>query len=57
MTDVAANQPRQITKTPVLATLVTSFEFTADGRQIAAVVIPDGRAAMPVAPPAPTGPS
>jgi dipeptidyl aminopeptidase/acylaminoacyl peptidase len=56
MTDVAANQPRQITKTPVLATLVSSFEFTADGRQIAAVVVPDGRAAMPVAPMAPTGP-
>jgi dipeptidyl aminopeptidase/acylaminoacyl peptidase len=56
ITDVAANQPRQITKTPVLATLVTSFEFTADGTQIAAVLIPEGRAPMPVAPVAPTGP-
>ena len=55
--DVATGQSRQLTKTPVLATLVTTFEFTADGKQIAAVVVPDGRAAMPPAPAAPTGPT
>ena len=55
--DVATGKSRQLTKTPVLATLVSSFEFTADGKQIAAVLIPDGRAAMPPAPTAPDGPT
>ena len=55
--DVATGKSRQLTKTPLLATLVTSFEFTADGKQIAAVLIPDGRAAMPPAPSAPNGPT
>jgi dipeptidyl aminopeptidase/acylaminoacyl peptidase len=56
ITDLASNKPRQITKTPLLATLVTNFEFTNDGKQIAAVIIPDGRKPMPVKPQAPTGP-
>jgi dipeptidyl aminopeptidase/acylaminoacyl peptidase len=56
MTDVAGNQPRQITKAPVLATLTSTFEFTVDGRQLLAVVVPDGRAPMPAAPATPTGP-
>ena len=51
-----ANQSHQITKAPVLATVMSTFEFTADGRQITAVVVPDGRAPMPAAPPIPTGP-
>src|SRR4051812_6599494 len=55
--DVATGASHQVTKTPVLATLVTTFEFTKDGRQIAAVLIPDGRAAMPQAPATPPGPS
>jgi dipeptidyl aminopeptidase/acylaminoacyl peptidase len=55
--DVASGKTRQLTKTPVLATMVSNFEFTADGKQIAAVLIPDGRAAMPPAPAAPTGPT
>jgi dipeptidyl aminopeptidase/acylaminoacyl peptidase len=56
LTDIATNKPVQLTKTPVLATLVTSFEFTQDGKQIATVLIPDGRAAMPAAPASPAGP-
>ncbi len=56
MTDIATNKPVQITKTPVLATIVTSFEFTQDGKQMTTVLIPDGRAPMPAAPPSPTGP-
>ena len=56
LTDIATNQSHQITKAPVLATLMSTFEFTADGRQITAVVVPDGRAPMPAAPPIPTGP-
>ena len=55
--DAATGTARQLTKTPVLATLVTSFDFTADGRNIAAVFVPDNRAAMPQAPAAPTGPT
>jgi dipeptidyl aminopeptidase/acylaminoacyl peptidase len=55
--DVATGKARQLTKTPVLATLVSSFDFTADGRQIAFVQIPEGRAPMPVEPGAPTGPT
>jgi hypothetical protein len=55
--DVATGKSRQVTKTPVLATMVTSFEFTDGGKQIAAVFVPDARAAMPVTPQAPTGPT
>ena len=55
--DVATGKSRQVTKTPVLATLVSTFEFTDGGKQIAAVLVPEGRAAMPAAPSAPTGPT
>ncbi len=55
--DVATGKSRLLTKTPVLATMVTSFEFTDGGKQIAAVVVPEGRAAMPPPPSAPTGPT
>jgi len=55
--DAATGAARQVTKTPVLATLVTTFDFTKDGRQIATVLVPDGRAAMPQPPATPTGPS
>ena len=55
--DVASAKSRQVTKTPVLATMVSGFEFTADGKHIATVLVPEGRAAMPVPPAAPTGPT
>ena len=55
--DVATGKSRQISKTPVLATLVSSFEFTDGGKQIAAVLVPDGRSPLPAAPTAPTGPT
>ncbi len=55
--DVATGKSRQLTRTPVLATMVTSFEFTDGGKQIAAVFVPDARPAMPPAPTAPTGPT
>ena len=51
--DVATGKSRQLTNTPVLATLVSSFEFSADGKNIAAVLVPEGRSAMPPAPAAP----
>ena len=56
ITDLATNKARQVTTTPVLATFVSSFEFTEDSKQITTVVIPDGRKPMPVAPMAPGGP-
>jgi dipeptidyl aminopeptidase/acylaminoacyl peptidase len=55
--DVATLKARPLAKTPLLATLVSSFEFTADGKQISAVLIPDNRPAMPAAPSAPSGPT
>ncbi len=47
---------RQITRRPVLATMVTDFEWTADGQAIATVLVPNNRAPMPVEPRVPTGP-
>ena len=44
ITDLATNKPRQITKTPILATFVTNFDFVNNGKTIVAVVPPDGRA-------------
>ncbi|MGQ0539984.1 MAG: TolB family protein, partial [Gemmatimonadaceae bacterium] len=46
----------QITRTPVLATLVTSFDWTNNSAQIAAVLIPAARPPMPLAPAVPQGP-
>ena len=54
--DAATGVSRQVTKTPVLATLVTTFDFTKDGKQIATVLVPDTRPAMPQAAVSPTGP-
>jgi dipeptidyl aminopeptidase/acylaminoacyl peptidase len=56
VTDLATNKPRQVTSSPVLATLVTTFDFTKDGKKIATVLVPDNRALPPVAPIAPPGP-
>lgn len=47
---------RQVTTKPVLATLVTNFDWTANGAQIATVLIPDARAPQPQPPVVPTGP-
>ncbi|HEY7568892.1 MAG TPA: prolyl oligopeptidase family serine peptidase [Gemmatimonadaceae bacterium] len=51
-----AGKAMQVTKTPVLATLVTSFDWTANGGQIATVIIPANRGAMPTPPAVPQGP-
>jgi dipeptidyl aminopeptidase/acylaminoacyl peptidase len=56
LADPENGRSRQVTRRPVLATLVTSFEWTADGRQIATVLVPEDRAPMPVEPVIPTGP-
>ncbi len=54
--DVATRKSIQVTKTPLLATLVTSVDWTADGRSIVAVLLPEQRAPQPVKPPVATGP-
>ena len=54
--DVASGKSVQITKTPLLATRVTTFDWTADGKSIVTVLVPDGRAAEPKRPPVETGP-
>ena len=54
--DPESGASRQVTRTPVLATLVTNFEWTADGKEIATVLVPENRSARPLAPRVPTGP-
>ena len=54
--DVASGKSVQITKTPLLATRVTTFDWTTDGRHIVTVLLPDGRPAEPKRPPVETGP-
>ncbi len=54
--DARTGRTRQVTRTPVLATLNTSFEWTEDGTRIATVLLPEGRAPMPAAPTVPQGP-
>jgi hypothetical protein len=54
--DLPSGRSRQLTRTPVLATHLTGFEWTEDGRHIVTVLLPEGRRAMPRQPGAPTGP-
>lgn len=44
---VATGQSRQLTTTPILATLVTTFAFSGDGKAIVTVFPPDGRGPRP----------
>ncbi|MDX1494157.1 MAG: hypothetical protein R3253_08870, partial [Longimicrobiales bacterium] len=54
--DPESGDVRRITRRPVLATMVTGFEWTADGDEIATVLVPEGRSARPVEPRIPVGP-
>ena len=54
--DPESGDSRRITRRPVLATMVTSIEWTSNGDEIATVLIPEDRARRPVAPPVPPGP-
>ena len=45
--DVASGKSVQVTKTPILATLVTSLDWSADGGSIVTVLVPDGRGPAP----------
>ncbi len=54
--EAATGRSRQVTRTPVLATAVTTFQWTAGGAKIATVLEPDGRSPRPLPPAVPTGP-
>ncbi len=45
--DVASGKSTQLSNRALLATLVTTIEFTADGRYVAAVLVPTNRGAVP----------
>ena len=46
--DAATGKATQITKTPLNATLVTTLDWTADGKGIVTVLVPEGRGPVPV---------
>ncbi len=46
--EVASGRTTQVSRTPLLATLVTSLTWTADGRQLLAVLLPANRGPVPV---------
>ena len=48
--DIATGKSVRVTRTPLLATLVTSAQWTADGRSIVAVLLPEPRRAEPKRP-------
>ena len=54
--DPESGDSRRVTREPVLATMVTSFEWTANGEEIATVLVPQNRASRPMAPSVPPGP-
>jgi dipeptidyl aminopeptidase/acylaminoacyl peptidase len=54
--DIATGKSVQVTKTPLLATLVTGVDWTADGKSVIAVLIPEPRAPEPKRPEVATGP-
>ena len=54
--DLASGKSRLVSPRPLLATLVTSVDWTADGNQLITVLIPDGRKAEPKRPAIETGP-
>src|SRR5690606_30949831 len=56
LVDAATGRSRPLTRTPLLATHVTNFEWTAGGKSIVAVLLPDGRGAEPKAPAVATEP-
>ena len=55
--DIATGKSVQITKTALLATLVTAIDWTADGKSVIVVQLPDGRKPEPKKPEIATGPN
>lgn len=54
--DPESGDSRQVTRDPVLATMVTNFEWTSAGDEIATVLVPEDRPARPMPPGVPSGP-
>jgi len=54
--DVATGKSRRLGSAVLLATLVTDVDWTADGRSLVAVLVPEGRGAAPERPAVETGP-
>jgi len=54
--DIATGKSVQLTKTPLLATLVTTIDWTADGKNIVTVLVPEPRRPEPKKPDIATGP-
>jgi dipeptidyl aminopeptidase/acylaminoacyl peptidase len=54
--DLATGKSVQVTKTPLLATLVTGLDWTADGKSIVTVLVPDNRGPEPKKPDIAKGP-
>jgi dipeptidyl aminopeptidase/acylaminoacyl peptidase len=54
--DVASGKSRLVSPRALLATLVTTVDWTADGSELVTVLIPDGRKAEPKKPAIETGP-
>jgi dipeptidyl aminopeptidase/acylaminoacyl peptidase len=54
--ELPSGRSRQVTRTPVLATLYTSFDWTSDGRGIVTVLVPANRGRAPATPAVPAGP-
>ena len=54
--DVATGKSVQVAKQPLLATLVTTIDWTADSKNVVAVFVPDVRRAQPKKPEIATGP-
>ena len=54
--DVASGKSHAVGQAPLLATLVTEPQWTADGKSLVAVILPEGRKPPPVRPAIATGP-
>jgi dipeptidyl aminopeptidase/acylaminoacyl peptidase len=54
--DPTSGRSRQVTRSPALATLYTSFEWTPDSRSVVTVLLPEDRGEPPIEPPVPSGP-
>lgn len=54
--DAGSGESRRVTQRPVLLTLTTDFDWSADGRYIVAVLVPEGRGEEPSDPQVPPTP-
>ena len=55
--DPSSGDSRQITRRPVLGTMVTGFEWTGNGEEIATILVPDARSPRPIESRMPAGPN